>query len=53
MFEPPIRNVEKPLRMPIAEMLKSRTLGQAAVSGKLEGGAIRIGSKVCGLHVKE
>ena len=45
MFEPPIRNVEKPLRMPIAEMLKSRTLGQA-VSGKLEAGAVRVGSKV-------
>ena len=46
MFEPPIRNIEKPLRMSIAETLKSRTLGQAAVSGKLEAGAVRVGSKV-------
>ncbi|KAI5068030.1 hypothetical protein GOP47_0016375 [Adiantum capillus-veneris] len=45
-FEPPLRNVAKPFRLPIAETLKSRTLGQAAVSGKIEGGAIKIGSKV-------
>lgn len=45
-FEPPIRNVAKPFRLPIAETLKSRSLGQAAVSGKVEGGAIKIGSKV-------
>eukprot|EP00250_Pteridium_aquilinum_P016106 c22946_g1_i1 orf=65-2017(+) len=45
-FEPPVRNVALPFRLPIAETLKSRSLGQAAVSGKVEGGVIKIGSKV-------
>jgi hypothetical protein len=46
LFEEPLRNTFKPLRLVIAELVKSRTLGQAAVSGKLESGALRIGSKV-------
>ncbi|KAL3688674.1 hypothetical protein R1sor_014983 [Riccia sorocarpa] len=45
-FEQPLRNTRKPLRLIVAELVKSRTLGQAALSGKLESGAIRIGSKV-------
>ncbi|KAH7297984.1 hypothetical protein KP509_25G022100 [Ceratopteris richardii] len=45
-LEPPVRNVAKPFRLPIAEIFKSRTLGQAVVSGKVEGGAVKIGSKV-------
>jgi translation elongation factor EF-1alpha len=45
-FEALIRSIKKPLRMLIAETFKSRTLGQAVASGKLEAGAVRIGSKV-------
>ncbi|KAL2611553.1 hypothetical protein R1flu_023245 [Riccia fluitans] len=45
-FEQPLRNTRKPFRLVVAELVRSRTLGQAAISGKLESGAIRIGSKV-------
>ncbi|KAL5982951.1 hypothetical protein ACLOJK_017031 [Asimina triloba] len=43
---PPARDVAKPLRMPICDVIKSHSLGQVAVSGKLEAGALRNGSKV-------
>ncbi|ERN01088.1 hypothetical protein AMTR_s00002p00187140 [Amborella trichopoda] len=46
-FLPPVRETSKPLRMPICDVMKSLlSLGQIAVSGKLEAGAIRNGSKV-------
>ncbi|RZC47980.1 hypothetical protein C5167_040940 [Papaver somniferum] len=45
-LQPPVRDVSKPLRMPICDFIKSQSLGQLAVSGKLESGAIRNGSKV-------
>eukprot|EP00897_Mesotaenium_endlicherianum_P009484 jgi/Mesen1/8564/ME000493S07920 len=45
-FKPPARQVGRPLRLAVAEIMRSRSLGQAALSGKLEGGAIRPGSKV-------
>ncbi|KAJ4773731.1 Elongation factor 1-alpha [Rhynchospora pubera] len=43
---PPSRYISKPLILPICDVISSRTLGQLAVSGKLEAGAIRVGSKV-------
>lgn len=45
-MQSPSKAIERPLRLPIAEVLKSRTLGQAAVSGKLEGGGLKPGMKV-------
>eukprot|EP00271_Cylindrocystis_brebissonii_P005768 TRINITY_DN18028_c0_g1_i1.p1 TRINITY_DN18028_c0_g1~~TRINITY_DN18028_c0_g1_i1.p1 ORF type:complete len:662 (-),score=107.99 TRINITY_DN18028_c0_g1_i1:50-2035(-) len=42
----PVRQVDRPLRLVIAESLRSRSLGQAAVSGKLEGGGFKPGGKV-------
>ncbi|RZC86741.1 hypothetical protein C5167_030091 [Papaver somniferum] len=45
-LQPPVRDVSKPLRMPICDFIKSQSLGQLAVSGKLESGALRNGSKV-------
>lgn len=45
---PPLsRDISKPLILPICDVISSRTLGQLAVSGKLEAGAVRVGSKVC------
>lgn len=46
-LEPPVRLVAKPLRLVIAEVMKTRTLGASAFGGKLECGAIQIGTKVC------
>ncbi|KAJ3689268.1 hypothetical protein LUZ61_018432 [Rhynchospora tenuis] len=43
---PPSRYISNPLILPICDIISSRTLGQLAVSGKLEAGAIRVGSKV-------
>lgn len=45
-LEPPVRLVAKPLRLVIAEVMKTRTLGASAFGGKLECGAIQIGTKV-------
>ncbi|KAI0494807.1 hypothetical protein KFK09_024950 [Dendrobium nobile] len=45
-LQPPLRDVSKPLRLPICDVTKLRTLGMVAVSGKLEAGAVQIGSKV-------
>jgi predicted membrane GTPase involved in stress response len=42
----PTRDVSKPLILPICDVISSRALGQLAVSGKLEAGAIRVNSKV-------
>ncbi|XP_077220592.1 uncharacterized protein LOC143854478 isoform X2 [Tasmannia lanceolata] len=45
-LQPPARDISKPLRMPICDVIKSQSLGQVAVSGKLDTGAIKSGSKV-------
>lgn len=45
-LQPPKRDISRPLRLPISEVTKSRSLGQVAISGKLEGGAVKIGTKV-------
>ncbi|KAB8082390.1 hypothetical protein EE612_004270, partial [Oryza sativa] len=42
----PSRDVSKPLILPICDVIKSQSTGQWAAFGKLETGAIRIGSKV-------
>ncbi|KAJ3692956.1 hypothetical protein LUZ60_012051 [Juncus effusus] len=39
-------DISKPLIIPICDIISSRNLGHVAVSGKLEAGAIRVGSKV-------
>ncbi|KAL0908630.1 hypothetical protein M5K25_023134 [Dendrobium thyrsiflorum] len=45
-LQPPLRDVSKPLRLPICDVTKLHTLGMVAVSGKLEAGVVQIGSKV-------
>ncbi|KAG0571574.1 hypothetical protein KC19_VG023400 [Ceratodon purpureus] len=45
-LEPPRRLVSRPLRLVIAEVMRTRTLGPSAFGGKLESGAIRIGTMV-------
>ncbi|CAI5966272.1 unnamed protein product [Closterium sp. NIES-64] len=45
-FSPPPRALNRPLRLAIAEVLRTRGLGQAGVAGKLECGAMRAGTKV-------
>ncbi|KAJ1273481.1 hypothetical protein BS78_06G284200 [Paspalum vaginatum] len=46
LLPPPHRDVSRPLRLPICDVIASHTLGQAAVCGKIETGGIRTGSKV-------
>ncbi|KAF0891130.1 hypothetical protein E2562_005204 [Oryza meyeriana var. granulata] len=43
---PPYHDVSKPLRLPICDVISSHTLGQVAIGGKVEAGAIRSGCKV-------
>ncbi|PNT62142.1 HBS1-like protein isoform X2 [Brachypodium distachyon] len=43
---PPRRDVSKPLRLPICDVVSSHMLGQVAVCGKVATGAIRSDSKV-------
>ncbi|KAA8520743.1 hypothetical protein F0562_014985 [Nyssa sinensis] len=43
---PPARDYSKPLLMPICDIIKSQSLGQVSVCGKLEAGALRSGFKV-------
>ncbi|KAG1355152.1 HBS1-like protein [Cocos nucifera] len=43
---PPLRDVSKPLILPICDVIKSPSMGQVAACGKLETGAIQNGSKV-------
>ncbi|KAK1686717.1 hypothetical protein QYE76_047565 [Lolium multiflorum] len=43
---PPHRDVSKPLRLPICDVISSHKLGQVAVCGKVVSGAIRSDSKV-------
>ncbi|CAD7698398.1 unnamed protein product [Ostreobium quekettii] len=45
-FMPIRRIVDAPLRVPIADVFKSRTLGSTAVGGKVECGAMAVGGKV-------
>lgn len=47
-LEPPPRLVARPLRLVIAEVMRTRTLGPSAFGGKLESGAIQSGTKVSG-----
>jgi elongation factor 1 alpha-like protein len=44
-FRPTHRLLEKPLRLPVADVVRSGKAG-VTVGGKLEGGALRIGSRV-------
>ncbi|KAJ7527947.1 hypothetical protein O6H91_16G077400 [Diphasiastrum complanatum] len=45
-LEPPVRLTSKPLRLIVAEVFSKITLGPTAVSGKLESGAVKVGTKV-------
>nr|XP_010918456.1 HBS1-like protein [Elaeis guineensis] len=45
-LQPPLRDVSKPLILPICDVIKSQSMGQVAACGKLETGAIQNGSKV-------
>ncbi|KAL9227206.1 hypothetical protein vseg_002928 [Gypsophila vaccaria] len=45
LLQPPRRDYEKPLLMPICDVVKT-PMGQVSVCGKLEAGALRSGSKV-------
>lgn len=42
----PLREISKPLLLPICDAISLRSLGQVAACGKLERGALRSGSKV-------
>ncbi|CAL9154251.1 unnamed protein product [Musa hybrid cultivar] len=44
-LETPLRDLSKPLILPICDVIKT-SMGQVAACGKLETGALRIGSKV-------
>lgn len=46
LLHPPRRDYEKPLAMPICDVIKTHSMGQVSASGKLEAGALRSGSKV-------
>ncbi|KAK9115025.1 hypothetical protein Syun_021822 [Stephania yunnanensis] len=52
-LESPPRDTSKPLLMPICDVIKSHSLGQAAASGKLEYGTIQCGLKVLIMPSKE
>ncbi|XP_050363462.1 uncharacterized protein LOC126782288 isoform X2 [Argentina anserina] len=45
-LQPPIRDFQRPLLMPICDVIRSTSLGQVSACGKLEAGALRSGSKV-------
>lgn len=51
-LRPPIRDVSKPLILPICDVIRSQSMGQLAACGKLEAGAIRNGSKVITYAIK-
>ncbi|KAK8958543.1 Elongation factor 1-alpha C [Platanthera guangdongensis] len=46
LLQPPLRDVSKPLRLPICDVTKLHTLGFIAVSGKVEAGVVQNGSQV-------
>ncbi|XP_024525914.1 HBS1-like protein isoform X2 [Selaginella moellendorffii] len=52
-LEPPERDIAKPFRLAVAEVVRSRSLGSAAAGGKVESGAIKIGSKVMVMPSRE
>ncbi|KAG9131645.1 hypothetical protein Leryth_009395 [Lithospermum erythrorhizon] len=45
-LQPPVRELSKPLVMPICDVIKSTSQGQVSACGKLETGALRSGYKV-------
>ncbi|KAH9604600.1 hypothetical protein KSS87_000070 [Heliosperma pusillum] len=45
-LQPPRRDYEKPVLMPICDVVKTHAMGQVSVCGKLEAGALRSGLKV-------
>ncbi|KAG9439125.1 hypothetical protein H6P81_019290 [Aristolochia fimbriata] len=45
-LQPPLRDISKPLRMPICDVIKLQSTGQLMTTGKLESGAIKAGIKV-------
>ena len=45
-FAPPNRQVDRPLRMPVADVARVGAKGGVVVGGKLEGGALRPGTRV-------
>ena len=45
-FAPPNRQVDQPLRMPVADVARVGRKGVVLVGGKLEGGALRPGTRV-------
>ncbi|MQL97087.1 hypothetical protein Taro_029773 [Colocasia esculenta] len=45
-LQPPLRDISKPLRLPICDVIKSHSVGHVSASGKLDTGAIRNGTKV-------
>ncbi|KAK9699684.1 hypothetical protein RND81_08G188800 [Saponaria officinalis] len=45
-LHPPRRDYEKPLLMPICDVVKTHSMGQVSACGKLEAGALRSGTKV-------
>ncbi|KAI9127307.1 hypothetical protein K1719_001866 [Acacia pycnantha] len=46
LLQPPTREFSKLLLMPICDIIESSAFGQVAICGKLEAGALRVGSKV-------
>ncbi|KMT17723.1 hypothetical protein BVRB_2g034750 isoform B [Beta vulgaris subsp. vulgaris] len=46
LLRPPRRDYEKPLLMPICDVVKTHTMAQVSACGKLEAGALRSGCKV-------
>ncbi|KAL9230466.1 hypothetical protein vseg_005812 [Gypsophila vaccaria] len=46
LLHPPRRDYEKPLLMPICDVVKTRSMAQVSACGKLEAGALRTGCKV-------
>ncbi|KAK9741629.1 hypothetical protein RND81_03G118300 [Saponaria officinalis] len=46
LLHPPTRDYEKPLIMPICDVVKTRSTAQVSACGKLEAGALRSGCKV-------
>ncbi|XP_039134817.1 HBS1-like protein isoform X2 [Dioscorea cayenensis subsp. rotundata] len=49
----PVRDASKPLLLPICDVIKSHSLGQVAACGKIETGAIKNGSRVLVMPLRE
>ncbi|GMH43071.1 hypothetical protein BSKO_10993 [Bryopsis sp. KO-2023] len=52
-FKPISRKIDVPLRLPVSDVFKTRSLGQNAVGGKVEGGVLRVGGKVLAMPAGE